>query len=140
MRASGYIAWTFWAVIVLTAIELAPAVALAHAGHAHDRATVSGRPTTATEADKAAVAQSGVRRDAELSNADRATASTPDAAGACIGGCCGNGMACCGVALSTEPFGNLLPPSRSLRTTPLNAPDASGTDPQALRKPPRSFA
>jgi hypothetical protein len=140
MSETAYLTRIFWAVIVLIAVQFAPAVALAHSGHSHERISVSSEPANGPEVHKAGVALPGMRHDAELRNSHQTLAGKTDGSGICVGGCCGSGMACCGAALNADPFSNLLPPLGSLRTTLLNAPNQSGIDPQALRKPPRSFA
>jgi hypothetical protein len=140
MSATAYLTRTFLAVIVLIAIQFAPGIALAHSGHSHERISNSSEPANAPEVDKAGVAQPGMRHDAELRNSHQTPAGKTDGAGMCVGGCCGSGTACCGAALNADPFSNLVPPLRSLRTRVLNAPNQSGIDLQALRKPPRSFA
>jgi hypothetical protein len=139
MRATPYIAGIFWAAIVLIAVQLAPSVALAHAGHSHDKGVVAAVEPP-TPLDQAGSVQSGIPHDQELRNADHVASGRIDAAGTCAGACCGNGMACCGAVLVTDQLGSPLPSLRSVRAMAPNAPDASGIEPQAPPKPPRSVA
>jgi hypothetical protein len=139
MAAKAYIGQMLLAAIVLIASQLTPSVAFAHAGHSHGGGVAAAiEPPTALN--QAGSAQSDIARDEELRNAAHGASGRIDVETCPAGACCGNGMACCGAVLVTDQLGSPLPSLRSVRAMAPNAPDASGIEPQALPKPPRSFA
>jgi hypothetical protein len=127
------------AAVVLIAVFAVPSMAFAHEGHqALSAAKVLPAPSETQAVEKAAVAVANV---AALSTA---RASVPVDVGVftdCDGHCCGGaaGMACCGAALVPDPcsfplFGASLP--FLIR----DVPPLRGIPPEALPKPPKSFA
>jgi hypothetical protein len=139
MAARAYIGQMLLAAIVLIAAQLTPSVALAHAGHSHD-AGVTAAVAPPTPLDQAGSVRSDTPRDQEVRNAAHGASGKIDVEICTAGVCCGNGMACCGAVLATDQPGSPLPSLRSVRAMAPNAPDTSGIEPQALPKPPRSFA
>jgi hypothetical protein len=134
------------AVVVIAAFAV-PSPASAHEGHLHHapgavQAAPASSPALAHDKahDKAAVAE------AIASVATLGAARTPDlgASGVprdCAGHCCGGsaGMACCGAALAPDPI--CVPIFRT--SVPFVVPHdlpSSGLPPEALPRPPKSFA
>lgn len=128
-----------WAAVVLIAAQFLPGVAHAHAGHDHVSPLVVvalsehvADPAKSAEAKRAAAL-------AELASVDSRTIPAAPSGG-CNGSCCGTGTTCCGaVVLFTS--GAVLPDvgvARQPMGTAGTAPP--GNHPDALRKPPRSFA
>jgi hypothetical protein len=124
------------AVGFLIAVLIAPPTALAHPGHAHHAAS----------AEKSAPPMAHVHHGAVLNATpadNQATAAFGTIGGAtdCASHCCGGsaGMACCGAALAPDPF--CMPLFRA--SGRIAIPDvlpSSGLPPEALPKPPKSFA
>jgi hypothetical protein len=131
------------AVILIVAFAV-PSMAFAHEGH-HARGTAKVVPVSAeTQAVKRVVVTAA--KGAELTTA---RASVPAAAGlftdcggdCCSGHCCGGaaGMACCGAALAADPCSAPLFKA-SLLFLIRDVPPPRGVSPEALPKPPKSFA
>lgn len=130
----------FAVVIVMIAASALSSVAHAHSGHDHGSLSSS---TVAESVD-------AVPYQAALGVEDReAPAVTVVAAGSddtnsrhgrCNGACCTSGMCCCASATVTETLAFSVPvlTSTALALTGLPAP--AGIIPEALPKPPRSFA
>ena len=122
------------AAILVIVLTLAPSVAQAHAGHeSHAPAQVPAQDPQAT-VDKAQYQEAVASEDAELASSGQL------GPGACLGHCCdGASHACCGFLLpqGLNDHGPVwLKSSGRIGSTP--AP--SGLTPDALRKPPKSFA
>jgi hypothetical protein len=130
------------AVIVIAAFAV-PSLATAHEGHAHHTATVqkAAPATSQTQLHEPAAAK------ATANVASLTAARGTDASGAarstdgCASHCCGGsaGMTCCGAALAPDLFWVAL----YRASVPFAArPDLppSGLPPEALPKPPKSFA
>jgi hypothetical protein len=127
-------------VIVIAAFAM-PSLAVAHEGHAHHAATVQKAAPVPSQAHEPAAAKVAVHvaslttaRGADASGAARST-------GDCASHCCGGstGMTCCGAALAPDLFWVAL----YRASVPFAArPDLppSGLPPEALPKPPKSFA
>jgi hypothetical protein len=131
------------AVIVIAAFAV-PSLATAHEGHAHHTATVQ----------KAAAAPSQTRSSVQAATVERGvieaslTAAAPAPAGpvgsavdSCASHCCGGsaGMTCCGAALAPDPFCVALFRASVPFAVSRDLPP-SGLPPEALPKPPKSFA
>ncbi|MGE3148556.1 MAG: hypothetical protein AB7K04_05750 [Pseudorhodoplanes sp.] len=138
MGLKRQLATLLWAAAVLIAAQLLPSFAQAHAGHDHASQSVVAAlsdhvadPAKSTEAKRAAAS-------AELASVDSSTIPAAPATG-CNGSCCGTGNACCGAILL---FSSVSLPEvgagQQLVGTASSAPP--GIDPDALRKPPKSFA
>ena len=74
-----------------------------------------------------------------LTSSPRADEPAPTQNGGCTGGCCGNGIGCCGAAIAAAC--SSLPDFRDPQAPiPLVSHSSSGIDPDALRRPPRTLA
>jgi hypothetical protein len=135
------------AMIVMIVAYLAPSVAEAHPGHGHPPpATVSAPEAIlashASAAPSEAVAIASVLYQEETdSSVSVANFDGPGPFNRCTGPCCCNvSMSCYAHALTADTGGTAVtgPTSRLIAT-----PDdlaRSGVDPEALPKPPRTFA
>src|SRR5262249_19259692 len=84
------------AAILVVAVQLVPNLAFAHAGHEHHAPAMTA-PTSSVQP-PADHATHSIAAPAEMKAApDLASATAPS--GACVGGCCGPGMGCCGSVL-----------------------------------------
>jgi hypothetical protein len=125
--------------LVLIVAFAVPSLAFAHEGHQPLSAAKGVPPLSETGAVKKTAA--AVANVAALSTA---RASLPLAVGVftdCGGHCCGGaaGMACCGAALTADPCSIPLFKT-SLLFLLRDAPPPRGISPEALPKPPKSFA
>lgn len=138
MALKRQLAALIWAATVLIAAQFLPSVAQAHAGHDHashgvefaisDRIADTGK---SPEAERATV-------PTELLSLD--SNSIPGApSGGCNGSCCGTGAACCGAVLL---FSSATLPDIDVGQQPVGVVSSAppGIDPDALCKPPKSFA
>jgi hypothetical protein len=126
------------AAVVLIAAFAVPSLAFAHEGHQPLSAAKVVPPLLETQAVKKAAPVANV---AALSTA---RASVPTGAGVfteCGGHCCGGaaGMACCGAALAADPCSIPLFKT-SLLFLIRDVLPSRGISPEALPKPPKSFA
>jgi hypothetical protein len=123
------------AALVLAAVCLAPSGASAHAGHVH-AAKAAAPAAIDVDHEARAVAAGGTVLTAAHDHGGTTAPSTPDCD---CDGCCGMTATCCGVALAPNSAGlagtSPRPPflTRSMQTL-------YGLPPEALPKPPRSFA
>jgi hypothetical protein len=125
------------AAVVLVAAFAVPSMAFAHEGHQVPRAANVPAPKTQA-AKNTAVAV------ANLATLSTARASVPVDVGVftdCSGHCCGGaaGMACCGAALVPNPCSFPFFKA-SLPFLIRDVPPLRGIPPEALPKPPKSFA
>jgi len=130
-----------FAVTVLVTAQFLPNVAQAHGGHDHAVAVTSPDHVTNSGlhgADAAGFAKT--KREAEHTEVASSDTIPATPSGACIGSCCGNGVACCGAAFLFPPAVTLpdIGIARQPGITASSAP--TGIDPDALRKPPKSLA
>ena len=152
--------WQFiCAVIVLIAVQFAPALSRAHTDQAHRLkahvhvhhhaaphgmiaadapmarhfAKVSFTEATFTEA-------SGSVPHELFLTAGRPSGAAPVDSDGCVNGCCGAGMGCCGGAALVAGSQCLRPAIHSHRLDFAGAVLASGIEPANLRKPPRPLA
>jgi hypothetical protein len=157
--------WQFiCAVIVLIAVQFAPALSRAHTDqahrlkahvHVHHHAAPHGMiaadgatarhfaKATFTEApfSKAAFAEANGSVPHELFlTAGRPSGAAPVDSDGCVNGCCGAGMGCCGGAALVAGSQCLRPAIHSHRLDFAGAVLASGIEPANLRKPPRPLA
>jgi hypothetical protein len=135
------------AVVVLSAAWLMPSLASAHAGHSHHAATETTVAPSAKPADTAPTAAITITTVAHIEIARAAAVASIDSAGVggdeggCANHCCGAaaGMTCCGAALAAEiVIGPVLAHSQILSFGHASA--LLGQPPEALPKPPKSFA
>jgi hypothetical protein len=140
MTPKRQLAALIWAATVVIAAQLLPSIAQAHAGHDHASPSFAmASPDHIADQAKSAEAKRSSELT-ELASIDLYAVPTPATSAGCKGVCCGTGTACCGVVLLLG-FEPALPDIRRAR----QAVDAGssappGFDPDALRKPPRSFA
>jgi hypothetical protein len=135
------------AIVVLSAAWLMPSLARAHADHSHHAATETTAAPSAKPADTAPTAATTTITVARAQTAQAATITSIDSAavgggeGGCATHCCGaaTGMTCCGAALTPEiVIGPALAGSQVLLFERAKA--LLGQPPEALPKPPKSFA
>ena len=162
--------WQFiCAVIVLIAVQFAPALSRAHTDqahrlkahvHVHHHAAPHGMiaadgpmvrhfaKVSFTEASysesfftEASFAEaSGSVPSERFLTADRPSGAAPVDSDGCVNGCCGAGMGCCGGAALVTGSQCLGPAIHSHRLDFAGAVLASGIEPANLRKPPRPLA
>jgi hypothetical protein len=135
----------FLAAIVIAAALSAPSFAQAHDGHAHVLPP-SGQADAVVKQHPSKQLHTITKTAASVAVANAAT--RPHSAGVrpplligCGSDCCGGaaGMACCGAALAPDLwFIPLLKASLSFFTP--EVPPSQGVPPEALPKPPKSFA
>ncbi len=128
------------AAIVLIAAYLMPAAAQAHEGHFHAASAAVAAATSATPDILAAAAKAdpadAVVKTVAVLRTDRPT----QAPARCNGFCCGVNMSCCAPTLAPEAATLVPRPAPSRLVLIYQAPARPGIDPEALPKPPRSFA
>ena len=132
-----------WAATVLIAAQFLPSVAHAHAGHDHASHSVAAAhgvaaPLSDHVVDSAESAKAE-RALTELASVDSRTIPGAPSSG-CNGSCCGTGNACCGGAILL--FSSATLPDVGVGQQPVGTASTAppGIDPDALRKPPKSFA
>lgn len=153
----------FLAAIVLAALQFVPAVSEAHVGHVygHSHSTEARHvPATAihtvianTVAVKTAPPRDVVPETVCVSSAEEiqsiaepefVVTATLNSVGsradsdAHSGGCCCDGMICCGAAFTSAPA-DMTPVARSIRVRLVSHVQTRGSTPEALRKPPRDL-
>ena len=136
MISKRQLATVIWIAIVTIAVQLLPATALAHGGHAHLRGSIATATDHRAESD---AAQLKTERRIAIAQANAADVSRAETSGTCDDGCCASGFSCCAPAVLPEPMLRL--PER-LKALTIERPGQSiraGTDPEALPKPPKSF-
>lgn len=129
-----------WAAIFVIAAQFLAGSALAHAGHSHGNSTASSAAQL-TDLGKASIGQTARLEQADLSLITQDDTDMPviPQPGRCTGGCCGNGIGCCGAVLAAAS--NSVPDDRPQQETVSLATDShSGVDPEALARPPRTLA
>lgn len=156
MTLSGQLLRFLSIATVWVAVLFVPAIAEAHAGHAHGiqhqahhSVSIHAAAVQAIAAENFAVSE--VSRNASLAVASRDAQfigqiftesknllkSASDSHG-CVKGCCSDCMICCSVVF-TSGSPDLTPVMRSIRVRLVNLLRVRGIEPDALRKPPRNF-
>jgi hypothetical protein len=143
MRLRHGLASLIWAAIFLIAAQFVAGSAFAHSGHSHDHLadSQSSAASAAHQGQAAPKLQVVEEENADLSVTSLEHGDPPAStrAGGCTGGCCGNGIGCCGAVIAAS-F-NSLPNFRAQQASiPLANHCSSGIDPEALRRPPRTIA
>jgi hypothetical protein len=136
MISKRQLATAIWIAIVAIAVQLLPATALAHSGHAHLRGSFAAVTDHRAEGD---AAQFKTEHTIAIAQAKTADVSRAETSGTCDDGCCASGFSCCAPAVLPEPMLRL--PER-LKALTIERPGQSiraGIDPEALPKPPKSF-
>jgi hypothetical protein len=138
MNLTRHMGRIFGGVIVMIALFGASSAAFAHSGHEH-----------VTSVEKVAVQTvlsiyDQVLTEADIGVRDMLVETAPSdipAKKRCMGGCCSSasGHACCGIAL---PVDSASPRPYGTRAAQAFADPSlrNGLEPEALRKPPRTFA
>src|SRR5499426_300748 len=129
------------AAVLLCAALLAPSLARAHAGHAHHGAPPAAAENIAPPMAAKDVGQTAPTVAVKSELASAAWSGTDGTSSGCAGRCCGAaaGMPCCGAVQVPEI--SVAPCALSchtIRFTPSVA--LLGLPPEALPKPPKSFA
>jgi hypothetical protein len=137
MISKRQLAAVLWITIVTIVVQLLPATALAHGGHAH-----IGDPITAVTNDRAegGVIQSNVEHAGAVTRAQAAAdISRVATVGMCNDGCCASGFSCCAPAILPEAIFGLPVHLKVLKVERPGTSRRAGIDPEALPKPPKSF-
>jgi len=136
MIPTRQLAAALWIAIVTIAVQLLPATALAHGGHAHLRDSI-----TAVTNDRAegGVLQSNAEHARAIARAQTADISRAGTFGMCNDGCCASGFSCCAPAILPEPILRLPAYLKALKVERRGISIRAGIDPEALPKPPKSF-
>ncbi|MFY9294845.1 MAG: hypothetical protein WAP03_29805 [Methylorubrum rhodinum] len=161
MTLDRHIARLLAVVIVMIAASFGVSVAQAHQGHAHRHASTAAAAPVATapvQAAKPVAAPVAVNTASKLVGAFALLAQTAprttrtafavsafnaddcDDCGGCNGLCCGMGMVCCHSALTSACVTAALPPMLAILVPVLQQTARPSLTPEALPKPPRSFA
>jgi hypothetical protein len=125
-----------WLAIVMIAVQLVPAAALAHGGHAHLHGAGAAVTHDRTEGD---AHQLKAEHTGAVAQAQTADISRDATSGACNDCCCASGFSCCAPAILAEPILGLPSPLKALKIEQPAASLRAGIDPEALPKPPKSF-
>ena len=136
MISKRHLATVIWIAIATVAVQLLPATALAHGGHAHLRGSIAAVTDHRAEGD---AAQLKTEHTIAIAQAKAVDVSRAETSGTCDDGCCASGFSCCAPAVLPEPMLRL--PER-LKALMIERPGQSmraGIDPEALPKPPKSF-
>ena len=147
MRLDRQLARFLAATIVMIVAYLAPSAVQAHAGHNHAaRAVVSvsaAAPDVTLATSHTLVVGSALLVEAKATDV-MVGATDPDAQTplkTCTGPCCcGSGMACHGHAATLDPGGQIVMGATTRMVAPPEELARLGVGPEALPKPPRSFA
>ena len=142
MRLGHGLASLIWAAVFAIATQFVAGSAFAHSGHVHDHSATPRASTIQVVDQEQSTTRVHVTQVGEL---NLSVPSQPDdrpgppQSGGCTGGCCGNGIGCCGAVIAVS--WNSLPDLRVKNATiPPTTPPSSGIDPEALRRPPRPLA
>jgi hypothetical protein len=128
-----------WAAIFLIAGQFAASPAFAHAGQPHNHSAASSPAVHAAHQGKS-ISKPQAAGDAEMSVTSSQRGDQPASqTSGCTGGCCGNGIGCCGAAIAA--VSSLVLDFRVQQgPIPLALYGSSGIDPEALTRPPRTLA
>ena len=139
MDWTGYLRRLVGAAAVMMALLLASSAAYAHSGHGHGRAAAV-EPAGAVHAGVNAPAGETEPDSVREVSAKAATPSDFPTLKPCTGGCCSSasGHACCGFNIPSV-IGE-MPSGRHASQVFSALSLGDGLYPEALRKPPRSFA
>jgi len=131
-----------WIAIVTIALQLLPATAMAHGGHAHVPGSIAitahDHPTgNATQVN---AAQANLEHAGPIAGvaAVGVAASWTAPSGTCSDGCCASGFSCCVPAILSEALLGLPSRLNAIKVTRPGTSMRAGIDPEALPKPPKS--
>jgi len=140
MRLGHGLASLIWTAVLVIAVQFVAGSAFAHTGHSHHHPMVAQSSAThqSNSVLKLQTLQNG-GTNLSATPSDRDDRSVPTQSGGCTGGCCGNGIGCCGAVIETV-FGSL--PDFRIRKALiwLAFYRSAGADPASLRRPPRTLA
>jgi hypothetical protein len=134
-----------WATIFVIAAQFFAGSALAHAGHSHGHSTTA-HSSAVQLSDHASTSTFSTVQVAGFGRADRSLSApegpdmpvVPQSRG-CTGGCCGNGLGCCGAVLAVAP--SPMPEMGPQGDTVSHALNSESVIvPEGLRRPPRTLA
>jgi hypothetical protein len=140
------LATMIWAAIFVIAAQFFAGPAFAHASHSHGHSTAAHSSAVQVSNHAPTSTFSAVRLPG-LGHADLSLSAPPEGAdmpvvpqsNGCTGGCCGNGLGCCGAVLAVAL--SPIPDTGSKRETVSHALNSeSGMAPEGLRRPPRTLA
>jgi hypothetical protein len=141
MASNRHLRWVF-ATAAFVALWAMPSVALAHDGHAHRAPAVVETSPSATPDISATGFDASKDSQAEISfTVSVISSASGNPASGCVGGCCSSmaGMACCGGAIVPAMIDE--PPVELSRLFDFDhVLPVHGLAPEALPKPPKSFA
>src|SRR5512132_2067030 len=106
-----------WAAIFMIAAQVVASSASAHSGHSHDHSmpshysSVTPLPHDSDAINEAQLIRSE-KAELSVSTSERVKLPASSKSGGCTGGCCGNGISCCGGAVLTS-CSNCLPAFRT---------------------------
>jgi hypothetical protein len=136
MISKRQLAAALWIAIVTIAVQLLPATALAHGGHAHLRNSITAVARDCAEGD---ALHSNAEHAGKVAQAKAADISQAATFGTCNDGCCASGFSCCVQAILPEPILRLPGHLKALKVERPGTSIRAGIDPEALPKPPKSF-
>ncbi len=115
-----------------------PPVRHLHIGHVHiGHVHVSPAHAVPAEASAPEAAERGAVHELRVASSE--LPADPIDTGSCAIGCCGPGVSCCGSALLMAAPGDTPPVLRKLMLGFEQPAAGAGVEPEALRKPPRTF-
>lgn len=140
MNARHGLASLIWAAILVIAVQFVASSAWAHAGHSHDHAAATHAVAAHTDQKGKSISKAQTEQPVELSaTSSQRSDPAPADTGGCTGGCCGNGIGCCGAAIAAAA--SSLPEFDVQQSpVPIASLMSAGIDPKALKRPPRTFA
>jgi hypothetical protein len=136
MIPTRQLAAALWIAIATITVQLLPATALAHGGHANLRDSITA--VTHDRAEGSAL-QLNAKHTGAVAQAKAADVSRTAISGTCNDGCCASGFSCCAPAILPEPILRLPSCLKTLKLERAGASIRAGIDPEALPKPPKSF-
>jgi hypothetical protein len=138
MTSNREFAAVIWIAITMIAVQLLPATALAHDGHAHVRVSITA-DGAAGDAIQFNAAKTTGEHTGAFAQAESAEDSRASTSGTCNSGCCASGFSCCVPAILAEPTLRLPNRLKALKVERPGTSIRAGIDPEALPEPPKSF-
>ena len=134
-----------WAAIFVIAAQFFAGSALAHVGHSHGHSSAASSSAVQLSNQVSPPIHSTAQvawlehDNLSLSTSEDADMPVVPQSRGCTGGCCGNGLGCCGAVLAVAP--SPIPEKGPQRETVSHALNSEpGIDPEGLRRPPRTLA
>jgi hypothetical protein len=135
MISRQQLAAVIWIAIVAIAVQLAPAVALAHGGHTHLPISIAA---VSHDRGEGGALQLNAEEMGAVAKVNAAGISRSANSSACNDSCCASGFSCCVPVILPEPILRLPSHLKALKLERLGASMRAGIDPEALPKPPKS--